>query len=190
VKITCLAFMLIAFASLTLRTSCAAPSNQDRASQKSSSLTSDKTLGDHPPDAKHAAPDDGGRTRKDGGTSDQRRDHRHISDRNHSRSPATQTKDRAKQLPNNRAHSRPGNAVSVHQLGSVKSGAEVKAGLVQHETANRAVALRQPSVIRPNLPLVNNARHRGANPAVIGGSENSHGRNSGTINGTAVHRKP
>ena len=181
-KLTCLVFALIAFASLTPGTSYAAPSNQDRASQQSSSQTSENTLGDHLRDAKHAAPDDGGNA------SDERRDHRHISDRIHQRSPATITKDRPK-LPNIREHSPSRHAMNLHQPGSDKSSGAARGGFIQHETVNSVVPPRPPSVVRPSVPLLNNVRHRGPNPAVVGGSANSDGRNTGAINGARVHRK-
>lgn len=179
-RLTCLVFALIAFASLTLGTSYAAPSNQDRASQQSSSQTSENTLGDHPRDAKHAAPDDGGNP------SDERRDHRHISDRIQQRSPAT-IKDRPK-LPNIREHSPSRHAMNLHQPGSDKSSGAARGGFIQHETVNSVVPPRSPSVVRPSVPLLNNMRHRGPNPAVVGGSANA-GRNAGAINGTRVHGK-
>lgn len=186
-KNTCFVFTLTAFMSLTPGISFASPSNQDRASQQSSSQTSENTLRNHPPDAKHAAPDDAGRPLKDGKASDERRDHRHISGSNHLSSPDTITKERPKQLPNNRDHSPSRN---LHQPGSDKSGGAPKSGFIQRETVNSAVPLRAGSVIRPSTPLPNHVRHRGPNPAVVGGSANLDGRNAGAINGTRVHRKP
>ena len=101
---------------------------------------------------------------------------------------------RPKQLPNSRRRSIPGNAMNLHQPGSDKSGAAAKGGLIQNETANNALPVRPPSAVRPRQrvsPSLNNVRHRGPNPAVIGGSAgNSNSRNTGAINGTRMHRKP
>jgi hypothetical protein len=189
-KITCLVFMLIAFASLTPGTKYAAPSNQDGASQQSHSLTSENTPGDHPRGTWHATPDDGERARKGGSVSDERRDHRHISGRNHPRSLGTVSKERPKQLPNNRERFPSRNGMNLHQPGSDKSGGPAKRGFIRHERVNSAVSPGPLNVIRPGVPSLNNVRHRGPNPAVVGGSTNAGGRNTGTIDGTRVHRKP
>jgi hypothetical protein len=102
--------------------------------------------------------------------------------------PASQKANRPKQLPNSRRHSMPGNA--LHQPGSNRSGAASKSGLVQNETVSNALAVRTPSVVRPTAPSFNNVRHRGPNPAVVGGSPPSHSSNTGTINGARMNRKP
>jgi hypothetical protein len=187
---TCPVFILIAFASLTPGTRYAAPSNQDRPSQQPPSLTSENTLGDHPRGTWYAAPDDGEGTRKGGSVSDERGDHRHISDRNHPRSSlGTVTKERPKHLPNNRDRFPSRNGMNLRQPGSDKSGGTAKGGFIRRERVNSAVSPGPPNVIRPGVPSLNNVRHRGPNPAVVGGSPKSDGRNTGTIDGTRVHRK-
>ncbi len=188
-KITCLVFMLIAFASLMPGTKYASSLNQDRASQRPSFQTSENTLSDHPRGAKHAAPDNDGRPRKDGNASDDRRD-RHISDKNHPRSLGTVTKERPKHLPNNRDRFPSRNGMNLRQPGSAKSGGTAKGGFLRRERVNSAVSPGPPNVIRPGVPSLNNVRHRGPNPAVVGGSPKSDGRHTGTIDGTRVHRKP
>jgi hypothetical protein len=121
--------------------------------------------------------------------SHEQRDHGRASDTNHPPSRASLAKaNRPKQLPNVRQRSRPGNA--LHQPGPDKSGGAAKGGLIPNETVNNALAVRTPSVVRPTVPLLNNVRHRGPNPAAVGGSPNSHGSNTGAINGTRMNRKP
>jgi hypothetical protein len=191
VKVTCLVFMLIAFASLTPGTSYAASSNQDRPSQQPCSQTSENTLGDHPcDDAKHSAPNDGGKPRKDGNLPYKQRDHRHAFDDHHARRPASNTTDRPRHLPNSREHSQSENGTSFLQPGSKKSGGAAKGGLIQNEGVKSGRAVRQPNVIRLAGPLPNNLRHSSANPAVIGGSASPEGKNTGAINGTRVRRRP
>ena len=187
-RTTCLLLLTISWATLTHGTGYAIPSGP--ASQQTSPATSTNTVNAHPQDAEHAAPVDGGKRQKDGNPSAERRDHRHVSDENHPRSPATIRKDRPKQLPNSREHFPSGNAMNLHQPGSDKSSGAAKGGLIQNATVNKALPVRPPSVVRPTAPLLNNARHRGVNPAVIGGPANSDGRNTGAINGTRVHRRP
>jgi len=120
-------------------------------------------------------------------------------DKNHPRSHASLTPaNRTKQLPSRRKRSMPENAMNLHQPGSDKSGGAAKAGLIRNETANNALAVRPPGVARPTVtslhnvpnPLLNNVRHRGPNPPVVGESANSASRTTGAINGTRMHRKP
>jgi hypothetical protein len=97
---------------------------------------------------------------------------------------------RPQQLPNSRQLSLPGNAMNLHQPGSDKSSGAAKSGTIRNETGNIALAVRTPSVVRPTVPSFNNVRHRGPNPAAVGGSPNSHSSNTGAINGTRMNRKP
>jgi hypothetical protein len=187
-KATCLLFLMISCVLLTPGTAYGDPSSP--ASQQTPPENAANTVSDHPQDAEHAAPADGGKRQKDGNPSGGRRGNRQVSGKNHPRSPATMTKNRLKQLPKNRERSPSGNAMNLHQPGSDKSGGAAKGGLIQRETVNTALPRRPPSVIRPSVPLLNNVRHRGANPAVIGGAANSDGRNTGVINGARVHRRP
>jgi hypothetical protein len=72
---------------------------------------------------------------------------------------------------------------------SRRSGGAAKDGLIQNKTLSDALPIRPRSaVIRPSVPSLNNMRHRGANPAVVGGPAISAGRNSGAITGTRMHR--
>jgi hypothetical protein len=79
--------------------------------------------------------------------------------------------------------------MNVYQPGLDKSGGAAKNGFVRNETVNNALGVRTPSDVRPAVPLLNNVRHRGPNPAVIGGSLNSHGTNTRTINGTRMNHR-
>jgi hypothetical protein len=130
-----------------------------------------------------------------GNPSKEQRYPRHASDKNHPRSRAGLTAaNHPKQLPNGRKRSIPGNAANLHQLGSGKSGAAAKGGLIQNETASNAMPVRPPGIVRSTAttlnPSLNNVRHRGPNPAVVGGSAKLNSSNTGAINGTRMHRKP
>jgi hypothetical protein len=177
-KVTCLLFLSLivpmSWAALTPGTSYAASSQQTSAE---SSATA--------PVARNP--------------SKEQRSARHASDKNHPRRRASLTvANRPKQLPNSRNRSIPGNAANLHQYGSGKSGAAAKGGLIQNETASNSMPVRPPGTIRPTAaslnPSRNNVRHRGPNPAVVGGSAggsaNLHSSNTGAINGTRMHRKP
>jgi hypothetical protein len=187
-KVTSLLFLMIGGAALASGTAYPDPSGP--ASQQTSRESAANTVSDRPQDAEHPTLTAGGKRQKDGIPSDERQDLRHVSGKNHPRSPATRVKDRPKQLPNSRVRFPSGNATTFHQLGSDKSGGTAKGGLIQHEVVNSALPVRPANVIRPTAPLLNSVRHHGANPAVIGGSANSNGRSTGAINGTGVHRRP
>jgi len=85
-----------------------------------------------------------------------------------------------KQLPNPPRHSTSRNA----------PGGPPRGGLVPSEIANPAPSVRPPTVVSLQAPSLENVRHRGANPAIIGGSANSDARNTGALNGTRMPRKP
>jgi len=89
----------------------------------------------------------------------------------------------------------PGNAMNLHLPGSAKPDDAAKGEFIQNKTVDTALPVRRwLSVARPNLlslnPSLNNVRHRGPNPAVVGGSANSYSRNTGVINGTRMNRRP
>ncbi len=114
-----------------------------------------------------------------------------ASGKNHPRSraslaPAT----RLKGLPRSRKSSMPENAMNLHQPGSDKSGGAAKGESIHNEAINNALPVRPPSAVRPTMLSLNTVRHRGPNPAVVGGSANSNRRNTAAIDGTRMHRKP
>ena len=172
-KVSCLLFLSLivtmSWAALMPGTSYAAPSQQTSAASSATTPVA-------------------------GNPSKEQRYPRHASDKNHPRSRASLTAaNHPKQLPNGRKRSIPGNAANLRQHGSGKSGAAAKGGLIQNETAKDALPVRSTSV-RPIVaslnPLPTNVRHRGSNPAVVGGLANSGNSNTGAINGTGMHRRP
>jgi hypothetical protein len=122
----------------------------------------------------------------------------HVSDKNHpySRVSVAAT-NRSKQLPTGRKLPLPRNAARSRQPALARSVGPAKGQLIQHETIGRTPPVRSTS-IRPRAaslnaslnPLPNNVRHRGLNPAVVGGSANSGKSSTGAINGTGMHRRP
>jgi hypothetical protein len=91
-------------------------------------------------------------------------------------------------LANGRPRSPSGNV--LHPAGANKTGGAVDGGFIRTGTTNNALASRAPSAIRPTAPPLSAVRHRGPNPAVVGGAPNIHGSNTGAINGTRMNRKP
>ena len=178
-----LPFLMFCCATLACVTSYAAPP------QQTSPESGTTTVSGHPQDAEGGASAEGRRRQKDGSPSDGRPDNHQVSGKNHPRSPAATARDRPQQLSKNRRRSPSGNAIRLNQTASGKSVGAAKGGPPQTRTVNNVPPIRQPSAVRPSGPILNTARHRGANPAVIGGSATSD-RNTGAINGSRVHRKP
>jgi|SRR5579863_857640 len=187
-KATCLLFLAIRCAALMNGTGYAAPSSP--ASQQTSPQSAVKAGGDDPRDGEHATPADDGKHHF-GKPPDAQRDHRHASDNGHPRSLTSLTKaNRPKQLLNSRKTAIPGRAMNLHQPDSAKSGGAAKDGSIHHETVGSGLPVRPPTVAQPTASSLNNERHRGPNPAVIGGPANSDSRNTGAINGTRMNRRP
>jgi hypothetical protein len=183
-KTTCLLLLMLSWAALMNSTSCAAQSQQTATDSSAS------TASGHPQDAKHAAVAGGGKRQKEGNSSDGRPTNQNVSEVNHPRSQSgLTTANRPKPLSNGGKHFAPESSMHIREAGSGKRNDAVKRGLTQRATINSARPIRPTNVTRPSAPLLNNARHRGANPAVIGGSAISV-RNTGAVNGTRVHRKP
>ena len=188
-KATCLLFLMIVCAELTPGTSYAAQSNP--ASQQPSSKSPANTVSDHPRDAVHDAPIKDGKNQKDGTLPDEQRDLRHASEKNQPRGRVSLTKsNRPTQVPNNPEPSTLGKVIDFHRPGSDKSGASARGGSIQHKTVNIALPVRPASVIRSTVSPLNNVRHRGPNPAIVGGLGNSNTRNTGSISGTHLLRRP
>jgi hypothetical protein len=123
---------------------------------------------------------------------------------NHARTCASSTTaSRPRQLPNRWKGPSLRNATNLHQHGSGKSGLDksggaATGGFVQNRKVHNVLPVRSTSAVRPTVasldqplnPSLNNVRHRGPNPAVVGGSANFHNTNSGAIDGTRMHHKP
>lgn len=95
-----------------------------------------------------------------------------------------------KQPSTNRERTSVDSVPQIHQPISAKPAAAAKAGSIQNATVSKAQPVRPPSAVRPAAPPAVNVRHRGANPAVIGGSAVPTSRNTAAINGTRMSRRP
>jgi hypothetical protein len=188
-KTRCLLFLTMSCAALTPGTGYGVPSSP--ASERSSPETSSNTARGHLGDTGHAAPANDGKHQTGGKTSDEHRDHGRASATNHLPSGASQTKaSHPKRLTNDRQGSRSGNVMDLGPHSSDKFAGVPEGGSVQNKAANIRSTGRPPSVVvRPAVPLVNNAHHRSPNPAIVSGSANVHSRNAGAINGTRMSHK-
>ena len=145
----------------------------------------------HPGDTERTASPRDGRYQTRGKASDEQRKHGPASGPNHSLSRANLTKaNHPKPIPNRSQHSLPGNAMNFHQPSLGKPSGAAKGGLIPNETVHNALPVRSSSIVRPAAQSLNNVRHRGPNPAVVGGAPEHHSSNTGAINGTRMNRKP
>ena len=178
-----LLFLAINCAALMCGTGYAAPSGA--VSQQQSSQSASKTAYNDQQNGEQAAPADGGKDQRDGKPSGELGESRHVSD-NHARKPARLVRaNRLGQLPNNHHRSASPDAANFRQPDSDVSGS------IHNEIANNALHVRPRSgVVRPGVSSLNNARHRGPNPAAINGSANLDRKNTATIDGTRMTRKP
>ena len=181
-----LLFLMIGFSALTPEIIYAKLSSQ--ISRQLSEYAA-KIVSNHPPDAEHATPAVDTKLQKDANAPRAQRGQRHISGENLQRSSITTPKARPKQLPNNREHFRSTDALNLHRRDFGRSAA-VEGTSGPKKIINNTLPSRAGNVMRPTVSGLNNVRHRGANPPVIGGVANSHGRNAGAINGTGVRRRP
>jgi hypothetical protein len=184
-KDTCLLVLMIGCAVLTHGRAYA------NAVGPTSQQTSPESLSDHSQDGELAPQTHAQNHQNERNLAREPGDHGHGSAGNHPRSGAGLPRaNRPTQFPNRRERFPSGIAMNLRNSGSNKSGGAAKGGLIRQGQANGTQSLRTPDVVRPRAPSLNNVRHRGANPAVIGGAANSDARDSGAINGTRVHRKP
>jgi hypothetical protein len=185
-KATCLLFLTISCAALMPETAYAGSSNP--AFQQSSSESAPNLVNDHPQDAGHATLADGG-TRL-GKASDDQQNHRKISgNKLPTNNPRLSKSNRPNEVPSRRERSAAEDSKNSHRPGSDKSGGAAKNGLIRNETVNHAASNRGPSTARPSVPSLGNVRHRGPNPAIIGGAGSSNTRNTAALDGTHMNRK-
>jgi hypothetical protein len=177
-------------------TSYAAPSQQTSAersaNEKSAKPASDRPHDDVSHDPGGVAPVGSGKPQNGGISSGEPREHQQAAGKNHPRSRRSLTAANRPKLPMTRKGSLPGNAPHLHPPGSDQSGGAAKGRFIKNEKVNSALTARPTSVPRSTVaalnPLPNPVRHRGPNPAVVGGSANS--ANSGALSGTRMNRRP
>lgn len=181
-----LVFLTLGYAAWTIGPADAAQSVAP--AQQASSRSAANAVGNHSQEVDHAAPTGSGtHIRKH---SDDQQNHRKAPDKKLPASNSKRSKsDRPNELANRREHSTSEDSVNPQRPGSDKSRGAAKNGFARNETLNHAPANRAPSAVRPSVPSLSNVRHRGPNPAIVGGPRSSNSRNTGAIDGTHMNRK-
>lgn len=93
--------------------------------------------------------------------------------------------DRPERLAAFNQRSKGGTERNLHGPGSVKNAFAAKGGPVQNATGHTLSAAR-PGAVPRSVPM---ARHRGSNPASVGGSVIATAKGTAAINGTQVNHK-
>ncbi len=177
-------FLAISCAVLVHGTSYAAPSEAAPQEAAGASAVTERQR-----DAEPAASTDGQAHHRNGPA--ERRDQRRGPATNQPRGRGSPTTANGpKRLPNDRERPAPGNPINIRQPASNRSDAARTERLMQSDRINRALPVQPPAVIRPGGSALDNVRHRGPNPAIIGGTMNSNTGNTGAINGTRMNRRP
>jgi hypothetical protein len=152
------------------------------------SRSTPNAVGSRSHEADHAAPPaDGTRVGK---PSQDQQNHREVSGNKPSPSNTSPSKaNHRNEVPNRRERSASQDSKNSIHPGSDKSAGATQNGLVRNETVNHAASKRASNTARPTVPSLSSARHRGANPAIVGGAGNSNSRNTGALDGTHMNRR-
>jgi hypothetical protein len=171
-----------------LAVGAAGPGQTVAASQQAPSRSATDTNGNHSRGADHAAPADAA-THAGKRSDDQQNGHKVSSTKLPAGNPSEGKSNRRNELGNGRERPGSEDSKNSHRLGSDKSRGAAQNGSARNETINHAPSNHTPSAVRPGVPSLSTVRHRGANPAITGGPENSNSRNTVALDGTHMNRK-
>jgi len=186
VKAVGLIFLMLGCAASTV--GAAGAGQSVAAAQQPSNRSAADTGANHPREADHAAPvADGAHVGK---PSDNKQNKRMVSDHKPSSGDARPSKaNHREEVPNSRERSASRDSENSHRTGSDQSRGAARNGLARNETVKHAPSDRAPSAVKPVAPSLSNVRHRGVNPAIVGGAGNSNTRNTVALDGTHMNRK-
>ena len=158
------------------------------ASQQAPSRSGADTAGKRSREADHAARADA--ATHVGKPTDAQQSQRKVSGHKPSAGNASPSKaNHRNEAANGPERSASADSKNSHRTGSVRSAGAAQDGLARNETNNHAASNRSPSEVRPAVPSLGNVRHRGANPAIVGGAGNSNSRNTAALDGTYMNRR-
>jgi hypothetical protein len=186
VKVLGLILLMLGCAALAVGAAGAGQSVAEARQAPSQSVAD--TVGNHSRGADHAAPAaDGTHVVK---PRDDQQERRKVAGNNRPTSkPSVSRSNRRNEPTNGRERSASGDSKNSHSPDSGKSASAAQNGSARSQTVNHSSPNRASSAIRPAVPALSNTRHRGANPAIVGGAGNSNTRNSAALDGTHMKRK-
>jgi hypothetical protein len=162
---------------------------QSRSDKKAPSGNPSKTAGAHSDTERVKLA--GSRVHQPGRQSSGRRERRHVPDKAVQRTRATLANmNRPGMASNDLGLTTSANGTNVHQELSSRSDQAARQTAFRQETMNSALPVRPATAVRIGSPSPANARHRGSNPAIVGGPMNATARNTSALSGSAVHRRP
>lgn len=179
-RTACLVLVMIGSAALATH---AVPS--DAASQRAAAENASKASSDHRRRDEHTAAIED-RAAHTGKHSAEQQNHYRASGKNLAHSLASVAKpNRPRHVLNDHDHSMSKNA-DVQQTSNRASA--TTGGSIQMKAVKSDALGQSPGFLRPAVPSHNRVRHRGSNPAIVGGFMNSKIGNIGSINGTRMNR--
>src|SRR5271170_7504992 len=156
--------------------------------QQTTPASAGNAVGNHSRETEHAAAPDRGT--HIGKPSDDQQNHPKVSGNKAPTPSASLSKPSLRnELTNRRERFASQDSKNSYDPASNKSTGAAHNGLARNETVNHGPSNRAPSVVRPAVPSFNNVRHRGPNPAIVGGAGISSTRNTGVLDGTHMNRK-
>jgi hypothetical protein len=99
-------------------------------------------------------------------------------------------KNRFTRLPNGQPRSMDATPRTPYQSGLSRSAVVAKKGSIRDKSMTGIAAVRRPNLFPSSSASLDNLRHRGPNPAVIGGLPTSKTNERGAINGSRISRGP
>jgi hypothetical protein len=197
VKTNYLVFAMIGCAGLMHGASYAAastPALQQASSDNHAKIVADRPTNSRrtdPQDNRHAGPPGNGKRQAEGNRLAGTQQRRSGSVQSYQHTHASRAKSNgANQLPHSRQRYGLGSAESPHQSGPDKTATAAQRGLIQNERGNNTPLVRPPSHALSTASSLSNVRHRGPNPAFVGGTANSKTASAGAIDGTHMIRRP
>ena len=104
--------------------------------------------------------------------------------------PHVANKNRLKRLANGPAKATSAVPGSAHKSGANQPVMITKKGSIQNKPVTSVFGVQRPNMFPSSSPSLDHLRHRGPNPAVIGGLGSSKLRETGAIDGSHVRRRP
>jgi hypothetical protein len=181
-----LVFLTLGYAASAVAAAGTSPSVA--ASQQAPARSAADTADNHSREADRAAPA-GDRTQI-GKTPEDPPKHPKAADNKIPAANASRSKtNHRNEVANRRERSASADSKNSHRPASDKSAGAAPNGLAPNEAAKRAPSDRAPSAVKGAVPSLGNVRHRGRNPAIVGGAGNSNSRNSAGLDGTHMNRR-
>ena len=164
------------------------PAQSVATAQQTTRGSAANAMGNHTREAEHAAPNDRG-THIGKPSDDQQNSPKVSGNKSPISNPSPSKSNRPNEIVNRRERSVSEDSKNSDRSGADRSAGAARNGLARSETVNHAPSIREPSAVRPSVPSLSNVRHRGPNPAIVGGLGSSNARNTAALDGAHMNRK-